>query len=73
MDILTFENSSEPAVASTMTPLLASQIQDAIQSLPPAHLIPPASGELFDSPENALRRLQDWALTQGFAVVTESR
>jgi Transcription factor AFT len=72
MDLLTFENPLEPAVASAVTPLLASQIQQAIKSLPPANLILPASGESFDSPANALRRLQDWAFTQGFAVVTES-
>jgi hypothetical protein len=59
MDLLTFENPLEPAVASAVTPLLASQIQQAIKSLPPANLILPASSESFDSPANALRRLQD--------------
>jgi hypothetical protein len=72
MDLLTFENPLEPTVVSTVTPLLALQIQQATKSLPLAHLIPPATSESFDSPANALRRLQDWAFTQGFAVVTES-
>ena len=72
MDLLTFENPLEPAVALAVTPLLASQIQQAIKSLPLANLILPAFGESFNSPANALRRLQDWAFTQGFAVVTES-
>jgi hypothetical protein len=72
MDLLTFENPLEPTVASTVTPLLAQQIQQATKSLPLAHLITPATGESFDSPANALQCLQDWAFTQGFAVVTES-
>jgi Transcription factor AFT len=73
MDILTFANPSESAITSTVTPLLASQIQPATQALSPAHFLPPTVDESFDSPENALQRLQDWAFTQGFAVVTESR
>jgi hypothetical protein len=59
MDQLTFENPLEPAVASAVTPLLASQIQQATKSLPLVHLILPAIGESFDNPTNALRRLQD--------------
>jgi hypothetical protein len=72
MDILTFANPSKPTITSTVTPLLASQIQAATQALSPAHLLPPTAGESFGSPENALQRLQDWAFTQGFAMVTES-
>jgi hypothetical protein len=56
MDLLTFEN-PEPAVASAVTPLLASQIQQATKSLPLAHLITPATGESFATPEDALQRL----------------
>ena len=63
---------SELAVASTITPLLAAQIAQATRALPLAHLITPANKESFATPEDALRRLQDWAFTQGFAVVTES-
>jgi hypothetical protein len=59
MDLLTFENLLEPAVASTVTPLLAQQIQQATRSLPLAYVVPPTTGESFDSPANALRRLQD--------------
>src|SRR4051794_35564713 len=62
----------QASVASTVTPLLASQIQTATNALPPAHLITPVFGESFVTPEGALRRLQDWAFTQGFAVVIES-
>jgi hypothetical protein len=61
------------AVASAVTPLLASQIALATKALPFAHLITPAHGESFKTPEDALQRLQDWAFTQGFAVVTESK
>ena len=70
--VLASEPASELAVASTVTPLLASQISLATKALPPAHLITPANGESFAAPEDALRHLQDWAFTQGFAVVTES-
>jgi len=62
----------QASVASTVTPLLASQIQQATNALPPAHLITPVFGESFVTLEDALQRLQDWAFTQGFAVVTES-
>jgi hypothetical protein len=56
MDLLTFEN-PKPAVASAVTPLLALQIQQATKSIPPAHLITPATGESFETPDDALRRL----------------
>ena len=61
------------SAASSVTLLLASQIAIATDALPPAHLVTPAHGESFKTPEEALQRLQDWAFTQGFAVVTESK
>jgi hypothetical protein len=60
------------SVASAVTPLLASQLQLATSTLTPAHLLTPTTGESFSDHVSALRRLQDWAFTQGFAVVTES-
>src|SRR5439155_1651246 len=60
------------SVASTVTPLLASQIERATRALALAHLLTPVAGESFINHEDALKRLQDWAFTQGFAVVTES-
>src|SRR5580700_2469614 len=60
------------SVASTVTPLLASQLELATRALTPAHLLTPVAGESFSDYADALRRLQDWAFTQGFAVVTES-
>ena len=64
--------SDTSTTASAVTPLLAAQITLATKALPPAHLLTPAHGESFKTPEEAFRRLQDWAFTQGFAVVTES-
>ena len=63
---------SSDANASPVTPELAAQIDTAIASLPPAHCAAPVDGESFQSGEEALKCLQDWAFTQGFAVVTES-
>lgn len=60
------------SVASTVTPLLASQLELATRALTPAHLLTPVASESFSNHADALRRLQDWAFTQGFAVVTES-
>ena len=57
------------SVASTVTPLLASQLELATKALSPAHLLTPES---FSDHADALRHLQDWAFTQGFAVVIES-
>jgi hypothetical protein len=72
MDYALPAQSGQASVASTVTPLLALQIQKATNALPPAHLVTPVFGESFVTPEDALWRLQDWAFTQGFAVVTES-
>jgi hypothetical protein len=66
-------NPVQSSAASTVTSLLASQITIATKVLPPAHLLTPVHGESFKTPDEALRRLQDWAFTQGFAVVTESK
>src|SRR6266480_6782880 len=41
----------------------------AIQALPPAWLIAPATGEIFQGKEDCYQRLQAWGLFQGFAVV----
>ena len=61
------------SATSTVTPELAAAIQAATAALPTAHLAEPIAGESFETPEQALLRLQDWAFTQGFAVVVESR
>jgi len=59
-------------LTSTITPKLASRIEKATASLLSVHLVEPQNGETFASPQEALERLQNWAFTQGFAVVIES-
>ena len=51
---------------------LDARKQHAIAHLPPPHLLPPQENELFSSWEEAKARLQDYAFTQGFALVTET-
>ena len=48
---------------------LIDGIQRAVQALPATFFLRPRAGELFDSPVDALRRLNGFALTRGFAVV----
>ena len=45
-------------------------VEDAVRAFDSAWLLPPQQGELFDNPKACLRRLQGYALSQGFAVVT---
>ena len=68
MEELTSSSSS-----SSVTPEIAVAIAEAVQALPQAHRSVPRKGESFETPKQALLRLQNWAFTQGFAVVTESR
>ena len=46
--------------------------QHAIALLLSPHLLPPQENELFSSWKKAKTRLQDYAFTQGFALVTET-
>ena len=48
---------------------LVAVLERAVNALPPAWLLPPATGELFDSIEHCRRRLQGYALAEGFDVV----
>ena len=57
---------------NSVTPELAAPIDKALAALPRAHLKELANGEIFQSRDEALKRLQDWAITQGFVVFTES-
>jgi hypothetical protein len=45
------------SVTSTMTPLLASQLELATKALIPAHLVTPVAGESFSNHAGALRRV----------------
>jgi len=53
-------------------PHLRQLVEDTIQSFDDAWLLPPQNGELFDSGKACLDRLQGFALSRGFAVVTTS-
>jgi hypothetical protein len=57
---------------STVTSVLARQIQLAIEAIPAAHREAPTHGDVVADPEVAFRRIQDWAFTQGYAFVIES-
>jgi hypothetical protein len=63
---------SSPASLSSVTPELQAQIDAAVAALPAAHRRAPYKGEIVDSKEAALQRLQDWAFTHGFAIAIES-
>ena len=49
-----------------------AKLEKAVQALPEAYLAPLCKNEEFETPEACLRRLQGYALSQGFAVVQKS-
>jgi hypothetical protein len=51
-------------------PHLRQLVKDAVESFDNAWLLPPLEVELFNSRKAYLARLQDFALSRGFAVVT---
>ena len=51
---------------------LETRLQNALALLPPSHRLPPQENESFGSWEDGKTRLQDYAFTQGFALVTET-
>src|SRR5271155_1501798 len=53
-------------------PHLRREVEDLAESFNPAWLSAPQAGEPFDTPDAAFRRLQGFAFSQGFAVVTRS-
>jgi hypothetical protein len=63
---------SSAASVTTVTPVLAAQIQAATAALPAAHQAAPQEQEIVESKDAALLRLQNWAFTQGFALAIES-
>src|SRR5436190_16497697 len=50
-----------------------SAFDKAVEALPPEHRRAPVTGDEVSSPEEALRWFQDYAFTQGFALVTSSK
>jgi len=47
-------------------------IQQVIDRIPPAHLLDPQPGKILH-PDEAYNRLQDYAFSKGFCIVTASR
>ncbi len=56
----------------TVTDALADEIRRAVNALPSASEIEPKENELVESPDIRYVRFQDWAFTQGFALIKES-
>ena len=48
---------------------LIAVLERAVNALPPAWLLQPTTGEVFDSIKHYKRRLQGYALAEGFEVV----
>ena len=60
-------------IAHTLCPPhLRKQVEDVAKSFNPNWLLPPADGEIFESFQECFARLQGYAFSQGFAVVTLS-
>ena len=53
-------------------PHLRKQVEDVAESFNPNWLLPPMDGEVFDSFQECFARLQGYAFSKGFAVVTLS-
>lgn len=51
-------------------PHLRSIVEDAVETFNSAWLLPPQQGEIFDTAKECMRRLQAYALSKDFAVVT---
>ncbi|KAM4058334.1 MULE transposase [Hirsutella rhossiliensis] len=52
---------------------IRSAFDKAVEALPHEHLRAPVTGDEANDPEGALRWFQDYAFTQGFALVTTSK
>jgi hypothetical protein len=60
------------STSETVTAELRAQIDASIAAIPAAHRIAPIDGKYTESRDAAFERLQDWAFTQGFAIVRDS-
>ena len=56
-----------------LDPTLHEIVAKAVYKAPYKHLFPPQTGETFDFPDAAGERLRDWAMSQGFAVVSKGK
>lgn len=57
---------------ATLTPDASARLRDAVATLPPNHLKPPEKGESFKTRGEAVLRVQNWAFTEEFAIITLS-
>ncbi|KAI9764828.1 MAG: hypothetical protein M1839_005705 [Geoglossum umbratile] len=57
---------------SNLPDFVIAPICEAIDNMPPQHLLPPQVGEILD-PDQAYNRLQNYAFSQGFCIVVTSR
>src|SRR5947199_8154901 len=48
---------------------LVAILERTVNALPPVWLLQPTTGEVFDSIEHCKRRLQSYALAEGFDIV----
>jgi len=48
-------------------------VKRAVMNCPPEHLKEPEDGEIFEYPDEAYHRLQNWAMSKGFAVVKKGK
>jgi hypothetical protein len=53
-------------------PHLRTIVEDAVEAFDSAWLLPPQQGETFETAKECMRRLQAYALSKGFAIVTLS-
>jgi hypothetical protein len=66
-------SSSKPPVFiihALCPPHLRKVIKDAVNAFDSVWLLPPKQGEIFESAKDSLRRLQGYALSRGFTVIT---
>jgi hypothetical protein len=58
---------------SSLDEALAEIVAKAVCDCNYHHLFPPRTGETFGNPDAAYERLQNWAMSRGFAVVLRSK
>ncbi|KAI9861932.1 MAG: hypothetical protein M1813_005002 [Trichoglossum hirsutum] len=63
----------ETQYCHNLTDDVRSAFDKDVEALPPEHHCAPVTGDEVNSPEEALRWFQDYAFTQGFALVTSRK
>ena len=62
----------DESATTSLSEALVTELQRAIHALPMTYRKEPEHGETVNDPHEGFVRLQDWAFTQGFALVKES-